>query len=148
MTLFEKLLQNPAIVAPFIAWAIAQVIKLAIDIIKNKKFNYKLLTSSGGWPSSHSSSAVALATTVSITDGVSSSAFAISVLFAVIVMYDATGIRRAAGEQAGVLNNFTDFMQGLGFKTNKKLKELLGHSPVEVISGAILGFVVAWYYLN
>ncbi|MFV0554202.1 MAG: divergent PAP2 family protein [Mangrovibacterium sp.] len=147
MTMLHEITLNPAIVAPFIAWAIAQFTKIVIDIIKNKRFNYKLLTSSGGWPSSHSSSVVALCTAVGLIDGIGSTTFAISTLFAIIVMYDATGVRRAAGEQAGVINNFTDFLQELGLSPNKKLKELLGHSPVEVISGAVLGLVVAWVYV-
>ncbi|MFV0522161.1 MAG: divergent PAP2 family protein [Mangrovibacterium sp.] len=143
MNTLKEIFSNQAIMAAFTAWAIAQLTKVLIDIIKNKKFNYALLTSSGGWPSSHSSSVVALSTSIGLTDGFTSSTYAISLLFAIVVMYDATGVRRAAGEQAGVLNNFSDFMQNLGFKTNKKLKELLGHSPVEVMSGAALGLLVA-----
>ncbi len=145
MTISSDFLGNPAIVSSFIAWAIAQLIKVLIDLFKNKQLDYSLFISSGGWPSSHSSSSVALCTSIGITDGCSSSVFALSLLFAVVVMYDATGVRRAAGEQAGVINNFSDFMASLGFKSNKRLKELLGHSPIEVLSGAILGFLVALF---
>lgn len=146
MNFFNSILNNNPLVAAVIAWAIAQLIKVIRDIYKNKRFNYKLITSSGGFPSSHSSSVVALATTIGMLDGFDSTTFAISFVFSMVVMYDAAGVRRAAGQQAEVINDFGDFFLKHGFKMDKKLKELLGHTPFEVSSGAILGIIVGLVY--
>lgn len=130
----------------FVAWFIAQFYKVFSSIIVEKKFNVKRLWETGGMPSSHSSTVSALATAIGISQGPASPLFAISVVFAIIVMHDAAGIRRAAGKQAGVLNNLRRslsklFDEKLG---EVQLKELLGHSPVEVLAGAILGVAVAF----
>lgn len=146
MNYFSDILNNKALIAAVISWAIAQFIKIVIDLFKNKKFNYKLITSSGGFPSSHSSSVVALAVTIGMLDSFSSTNFAICFIFAMVVMYDAAGVRRAAGQQAEVINDLGDFFLKHGFKMDKKLKELLGHSPFEVTAGAILGIIVGVIY--
>ncbi|GMT45747.1 MAG: membrane protein [bacterium] len=130
----------------FVAWFIAQFYKVFSSIIVEKKFNVKRLWETGGMPSSHSSTVSALATTIGISQGPASPLFAISVVFAIIVMHDAAGIRRAAGKQAGVLNSLRKslsklFDEKLG---EVQLKELLGHSPLEVLAGAILGIAVAF----
>lgn len=130
----------------FISMFAAQVYKLADSLFRQKKMVWSRLWETGGMPSSHSSSVMALTTAIAITQGLNSGAFAISTVFSIIVMYDAAGIRKAAGEHAGVINQLTEFIIGAFDKRfkNEKLKELLGHSYTEVIAGAILGFVTAF----
>lgn len=143
MNIFEQFFSNKIIGVSALSWAIAQIIKIIIDCIRNKTINLKLITSSGGMPSSHSSFVMALAASVGFEEGFNSTFFAITFVLSMIVMYDAAGVRRAAGEQAEVLNIFINNFEKHGVKIDSKLKELLGHSPVEVFAGAILGIVVA-----
>lgn len=130
----------------FISMFIAQLYKLAESFFKKKKIIWSRLWETGGMPSSHSSSVVALTTAIAFTQGLNSGAFAISAVLAVIVMYDAAGIRKAAGEHAGAINQLTEFIIAAFDKRfkNEKLKELLGHSYTEVLAGAILGFLIAF----
>jgi uncharacterized protein len=132
------------ITAVVIANAIAQLLKTFIYWINNKEFSLQILFTTGGMPSSHSSSVVAMATSIALLEGFDSMDFAMAFAFAAVVLYDAAGVRRAAGRQAAVLNTI---MQELFAKDHKvgqnRLKELLGHSPKEVIAGALLGIVVS-----
>lgn len=139
----ETIFNNKIISASILSWFIAQLIKIIIDCIKNKTINPKLIVSSGGMPSSHSSFVTAMAVSVGIKDGFNSSLFAIAFVISMVVMYDASGVRRAAGKQAEVLNIFIANFEKHGIKIDSKLKELLGHSPIEVFAGAILGIVIA-----
>ena len=126
---------------------VAQVLKLVGYLIKHKKFNFKILTTTGGMPSSHSAGVIGLATTVAIIDGYTSVSFAIAFGYALVVMYDAAGVRRSAGKIAAVLNRIKeDIYSHKPELIGDKLKELLGHTPFEVFVGAILGFAIA--YLN
>jgi hypothetical protein len=129
----------------FVAWFIAQIYKVLSTLIFEKKINLKRFLETGGMPSSHSSTVTSLVTSIAFLHGTNSSYFAIGIIFAGIVMYDATGIRRAAGKQAGVLNKVVEiFSHKFNHKImEENLKELLGHTPVEVGIGAILGIVVA-----
>ncbi len=128
-----------------VAWFIAQFYKVVSAIVSKKKFEIKRLWNTGGMPSSHSSAVSSLATAIGITQGLYTPLFAAVVVLAIIVMHDAAGIRRAAGQQAGVLNKITESLTSLFDErfSNKQLKELLGHTPVEVFVGAILGIAVA-----
>lgn len=125
------------------SWAIAQFIKILIELKKTKKINTALIVSSGGMPSSHSSFVTAMTTSIGLKEGFNSSIFALSAVFSLVVMYDAAGVRRAAGYQAAAINMLFKRFEDQGIKLDKKLKELLGHSPVEVAAGAILGILVA-----
>ena len=128
-----------------VSWFIAQFYKVISSLVVEKKVNFKRMFETGGMPSSHSSTVSALATAVGITFGVSSALFAVSAIFAIIVMHDASGIRRAAGKQAGILNRLSESLNLL-FENKfqqENLRELLGHTPVEVLVGAILGIAVA-----
>ena len=137
------ILDNKVLMAAILSMLLAQLIKFVIALINSKKPNLKILTSTGGMPSSHSSLVVTLAVAVGFEKGVTSIELAIAVVFAMIVMYDAAGIRRAAGKQAKVLNKMIDNMdQGKEIK-EEHLKELLGHTPIEVLAGVALGVVVA-----
>lgn len=124
----------------------AQVIKFLIFTIKSKKINFKIFTTTGGMPSSHSAGVMGLATAVGLIEGFDSIAFAISLGFALITMYDAAGVRRAAGKTAACLNRMmVDFYNNDLQSIGGKLKELLGHTPMEVIMGAIYGVLFAYY---
>lgn len=142
MSILKQIFNNKIIIIAVTSWAIAQIIKIIIDLIRNKTLNFKLITSSGGMPSSHSSFVTALACAVGFKEGFNSTIFAITFVLSMIVMYDASGVRRAAGKQAEVLNIFISNFEKHGIKIDSKLKELLGHSPIEVFVGAILGIIV------
>jgi acid phosphatase family membrane protein YuiD len=144
----NELLANRVAQATFIAWAVAQILKVTIELIWRRKLNLRLLTSAGGMPSSHSASVCALATAIAIHDSTSSSLFAISLLLAIVVMYDAAGVRRAASIQARILNQIIDeLFQGHPIGETR-LRELLGHTPVEVAAGAALGIAGAWWWMT
>lgn len=146
---------NFPIVASLTAIFFAQFIKVPIYYLATRRFDWSLLFSTGGMPSSHSAAVTALATAIAFETGVSSPIFALAVIFAIITMFDAKGVRRQAGEQAIVLNklvqDFHQFMYDAKHwqeqkKQDKqeKLKELLGHKPIEVFFGAITGIVIAF----
>ncbi len=144
----NELLANRVAQATFFAWAIAQILKVIIELIWKHKLNLRLLTSAGGMPSSHSATVCALATAIAMHDGMSSSLFAISLVLATVVMYDAAGVRRAAGIQARILNQIIDeLFQGHPI-SEVRLRELLGHTPFQVVVGAALGIVLAWAWLK
>jgi len=124
----------------------AQFLKVIIGIFTEKRFNFRRFLDTGNMPSSHTASVVSLATAIAMENGLNSPAFALSAVFAVVVMYDATGVRRAAGLQAAVLNKIAENIkkkEGLTI-IEDNLKELLGHTPMEVFWGAILGFSLAF----
>ncbi len=125
---------------------IAQFLKLIFSFIKNKTFDFKILVVTGGMPSSHSAATVALSTSVGLLQGFDSIDFAIALCFSLIVMYDAAGLRRAAGKMATILNRIVEDMNAAKkTKTShERLMELLGHTPFEVLMGALLGVVVAY----
>lgn len=139
----EQIMDNTTLWAAILAWAIAQMIKVLIELIRTKRVKPSLIVSSGGMPSSHSSFVTAMTTAIGIADGFDSSLFAVGAVISLVVMYDAAGVRRAAGQHAALINTILDNLENSGIKLDKKLKELLGHSPIEVAAGAILGVVVA-----
>lgn len=126
-------------------WIVAQIIKTVIDLIYKKKLTLSmLLFSTGGMPSSHSSTVVALSTAAAICEGIGSATFAISAVLAIVVMIDASGVRYETGKQAEILNRITkELFSGDAETVNTGLKELVGHTPFQVVMGAILGFAVA-----
>lgn len=137
------IVQNYVLVCAFISWAIAQTIKCITDVVKNKKFDFNILVSSGGMPSSHSSTVCAVAAAAARSCGTRTVEFALAFVLAFIVMYDAAGVRRAAGEQAKLLNRITaDISNGDTRYLDKNLKELIGHSPLQVVAGAVLGVII------
>ena len=128
------------------SWFVAQVIKTIIHFILSKQFVMERLVGSGGMPSSHSSTVTALATATYMEFGASSFEFAIAVLFAIVVMHDARGVRRETGIQAKLLNDIVKIFEDMGRKeisTQDKLKEFVGHTPLQVLIGAILGMLIA-----
>jgi uncharacterized protein len=138
----NALLSNRPLITAFIAWAMAQGLKMVLFAILERRINWRRLIDTGGLPSAHSAFVCGLATKVGVVEGLHSSAFAIAVVFALIVMYDAMSLRREAGKHADVLNELLllSFIQE-AFKEREALKELLGHTPLEVTAGALLGVV-------
>ena len=142
------ILNNSVLDVVTVAWAIAQFYKVFSSLITEKKFNIRRLWETGGMPSSHSSTVTALATSIGIAYGTATPLFAISSIFAIIVMHDAAGIRRAAGKQAGALNRIGATLSKIFDERfdEEHLKELLGHNPVEVLTGGLLGVAVAFIF--
>jgi acid phosphatase family membrane protein YuiD len=150
------LLHNFPLLASLAAIFFAQFVKVPIQFIATRKWNWSLLTSTGGMPSSHSAAVTALSTGVALDHGLESSIFAISAVFAIITMFDATGVRRHAGEQATVLNklvvDFNKFVEEAKVwpkkaeqEKQKQLKELLGHQPIEVFFGGLTGILLTLF---
>jgi acid phosphatase family membrane protein YuiD len=139
------ILNNHVLMVALIACLAAQVLKLPIELVKNRKFNLRNLVTTGGMPSAHSSFVGALAAGVGQTMGRESSEFAIATIFAIIVMYDAAGVRQAAGKQARILNQLIDEFFDEDQNLNEaRLKELLGHTPFQVVVGLGLGIAISW----
>lgn len=141
---FKSLLENHIILVTMVSWLLAQSLKLIVDKIKYKRIDFTRIIGAGGMPSSHSAFVTSLATSIAFQHGLNSTEFALAFSFAAIVMYDAAGVRRSAGKQATILNQI---IQDLYSKEHtlkiERLKELIGHSPVEVFAGAVLGILVA-----
>ncbi|MCD8181547.1 MAG: divergent PAP2 family protein [Firmicutes bacterium] len=142
MTYLNQLANNSVLITALLGWLVAQVLKIVLSW--DKKFDFKRIVGSGGMPSSHAAFVMALTMAVGFTDGFDSVAFAISAVVAFVVMYDAAGIRRSAGQQAVILNKIVESVLQADFpRTERKLKELLGHTPIEVFGGAVLGIIIA-----
>ena len=133
----DELKMNTAIWIPLIVWTMVQLCKFIFDLIEHKRINIQRIWGSGGMPSAHSALVCSLATIVGLREGVGSTLFAMSLVFACVVMYDAAGVRRAAGKQARVLNQIIEGDKDINIP--EKLTELLGHTPKEVIVGALVG---------
>lgn len=141
MDILYDIATNKAITIPLIAWFIAQTIKFITIVLKENKIKFSRFIGSGGMPSSHSAYMISLATIMGLNEGWGSPYFAITLAVSLIVMYDAANVRRETGNQAKVLNMllFSNEFKG---DFDKNLKELLGHTPIEVVAGAFLGIVV------
>jgi uncharacterized protein len=140
----SSVLNNHVLWIAIAACLLTQAAKLIVEFALHGKLNFRVLVETGGMPSSHSALVTALATGVGLTNGWGSSEFAIAAVFAVIVMYDAAGVRQAAGKQAKILNQMIDeLFQGEHQFTETRLKELLGHTPVQVIVGSIMGAIIS-----
>jgi len=125
------------------AWIIAQSLKVALGVFREKRFNFRWFVGSGGMPSSHAAGVCALATSVGVTYGFDSALFAIALTFAIIVVFDAQGVRLSAGRQAEVLNKMLDDIYWKKKLDEEKLKEFIGHTPIEVWAGSVLGVLVS-----
>jgi acid phosphatase family membrane protein YuiD len=130
------------ILAPIVAWTIAQAAKVILYSVRERRLNLRVLAVTGGMPSSHSAIVMGLTTAIGKYSGPSSPQFAIALIFSFVVMYDAAGLRRAAGRQAAILNRLVEDLVHMRGVQEQKLRELLGHTPVEVLVGAVLGVVV------
>ena len=147
MTFLADLISNKTLMAACIAWLLAQLIKTVIDLVLYGSFNPERMVGSGGMPSSHSSTVCALATTSVLQYGVDSFQFSVTFILAMVVMYDAAGVRRETGKQAVVLNRLLrdtplPWTEDI---LDQNLKELVGHTPLQVSAGAVLGVAVALF---
>ncbi|MDR1699104.1 MAG: divergent PAP2 family protein [Prevotellaceae bacterium] len=143
MDFFQEISQNDALWTAIWAWFLAQLIKMLIELWRVKRLNWTLLIASGGMPSSHAAIITAVATSIGLTYGFDSALFALAAVVSLVVMYDASGVRRQAGKHAMLINTIIENIENTGIKLDKQLKTLLGHSPIEVFAGAILGILVA-----
>ena len=139
---FISFLQNKYIYIPFFFFFCIQLFKVIYDLVTTKKFNFKRIMGAGGMPSSHSAVVSGLATLIGKYEGVGTPLFALSFIFAFVTMYDAAGVRRAAGKQARLLNKIIETPGLSGIQVSERLVEVLGHTPFQVIVGAAIGVIV------
>jgi uncharacterized protein len=147
----SSLLSNYVLIAAVVAWAIAQMIKVPVDYLQHRRWNWAILLSPGGMPSSHAALVTAAAHAIGLFNGFNTPLFALAVVVAIVVVYDATGIRRQAGLQAALINAMIrDLASGNPLKS-EKLREVLGHTPLEALGGVLLGLATAqavWLLVN
>ena len=145
MNMWDELLSNQLLVSAVVGWVVAQGLKTLIDFALNKSFNKERLVGSGGMPSPHSATVCGLTTAAVIKYGVGSFEFAISFVLSMIVMYDAIGVRRETGKQAKLLNSILmeNPLKLSAEVLQERLKEYVGHTPLQVVAGAILGVLLA-----
>ena len=142
MNNLQKALTNKYLYVPFLVWFCIQVFKVVYELITKKKFNFKRIIGAGGMPSSHSAVVTCLATLIGKSEGTDSIMFAMATIFAMVVMYDAAGVRRAAGKQAHLLNKIIETPGLTGVEVQERFVEVLGHTPLQVIVGATIGIIV------
>lgn len=146
MSFFNELLSNRIFITAATGWLVAQILKTIIHIILSKEFSPERLVGSGGMPSSHSATVCSLATAVYFEYGAAGFEFAMAAIFAIVVMYDAMGVRRETGIQAKLLNDMLKVFEDMGreeISAHDKLKEFVGHTPLQVLMGAILGIIIS-----
>ena len=140
--IYQFICEYQYIIVPFMVWFGIQLFKLIYDLVVTKKFNFKRILQAGGMPSPHSAVVVSLTTMIAKDEGITSPLFGIALIFSFIVMYDAAGVRRAAGKQAKLLNKIVETPGLTGVEVSERLVEVLGHTPVQVFVGAFIGFLV------
>jgi acid phosphatase family membrane protein YuiD len=145
-TVVESFISYRALIIPAGAWCVAQVLKLFIELIRDKHLDFSNLITMGGMPSAHSATVTSLATTIAIIDGFDSLLFALSVFFAIIVMYDAAGVRQTVGNQSNILNKILDELFKGKPAFEQRFKELIGHSRLQILAGALLGILLGWWW--
>lgn len=145
MSFLQDLVRNRIFVSAVLGWFTAQVLKTIIHMFLTRKFVAERMVGSGGMPSSHSATVCALATATGMVYGGGGFEFAIAVILAIVVMHDAMGVRRETGIQAKVINEMLEAFTNMGKKMSaeEKLKEFVGHTPLQVLAGAILGILIA-----
>ncbi len=142
--IFNELSLNHLFLVTILAWCIAQLIKVCLGVIRLKKFDFRWLVGTGGMPSAHAAGASALAITAGFDYGFNSGIFALAMVFAIVTMFDAQGVRRSTGSQAKILNKVMEDIYWKGRIHEVRLKELIGHTPVEVIVGSVIGILIAF----
>jgi len=141
--IFLELFRNKIFLTTLSAWFIAQTIKVSIGVVREKKFDFRWFVGTGGMPSSHAAGASCLATAIGYSFGFDSVHFALAAAFAIVVMFDAQGVRRASGRQARILNKVMEDIYWQGKIDEARLRELIGHTPIEVVAGFLLGILIA-----
>jgi hypothetical protein len=143
MTALRQVGQNRIFIITISVWIIAQGIKMFINILRGKKFSFRWFLGTGGMPSSHAAGVAALATSCGLEYGFQSGMFALSAIFAMVTMFDAQGVRRSTGEQAEILNKVIDDMYWHQRVEMGRIRDFVGHTPIQVLVGSILGFALA-----
>jgi len=143
-SLFWQFTHNSVIVTTFLGWFTAQVIKVGIGVVKEKRFNFKWFIGTGGMPSSHVAGVTALAASVGLYEGVHTALFGVTLMFTIVVVCDAHGVRRSTGKQAEILNTIMDDIYWKKKIQEDRLKELVGHTPIQVLAGIIVGLAAAF----
>ena len=144
----HEVFSNKILIITLTVWALAQCIKVLIGVIIERKFNFRWFIGTGGMPSSHAAGATALATTCGLSSGFDSVIFALAAVFAMVTMFDAQGVRRSTGQQAEILNKILEDIYWKGKIESKRLAELIGHTPIQVFIGSIIGCCLSIIFYN
>ncbi|MFC1965355.1 divergent PAP2 family protein [Chloroflexota bacterium] len=147
--MLHEIITNKVLIIPICSWVIAQLLKVIVRLIQKKQLDLRYLVGSGGMPSSHSAFVSALATSVGLIEGWGSIAFGISAIFTLVVIYDAAGVRRSVGQQSVVLNRIIKELASRRpmFELGRDLRELVGHTQLQVIIGVLIGIAIAWSWV-
>jgi len=140
---FQQVFNNTVLMTTILSWIVAQALKVIIGVIREKRFNFKWFIGTGGMPSSHVAGMMSLATSIGFVCGFYSYQFAIAIVMALVVTFDAQGVRRTVGRQAEILNKILDDIYWRGRVEEERLRELLGHTPIEVFVGAVIGILIS-----
>lgn len=140
---FTGIVRNHVLMVTLLAWAIAQTIKVALGVLRTKRFDFRWFIGTGGMPSAHAAGSSALAIIIGCDYGFDTVLFALAAVFAMVTMFDAQGVRRSTGKQASILNKVLDDIYWKGKIEEDRLKELIGHTPIEVFMGSIIGILLA-----
>lgn len=143
-----QMIRNKVLLATVMSWLVAQTLKVVLGVIRQKRFDFRWFIGTGGMPSSHAAGVCALTTAVGLTYGFYSALFAVTAVFTIIVLFDAQGVRRTVGKQAEILNKILDDIYWKKSIAEDRLKELLGHTPVEVLAGMFLGITIAMFIVR
>ncbi len=141
--IFKEIFNNHVLMVTLLAWAFAQTVEVALGVLRTKKFDFRWFIGTGGMPSAHAAGSSALAMVIGLDYGFDTVAFALAAVFAMVTMFDAQGVRRATGKQAFILNKVLDDIYWRGKIREDRLKELIGHAPIEVVMGSIMGILLA-----
>lgn len=139
----QQLVSNRVLLATFLGWIVAQGLKVTLGVVAQRRFDFRWFLGTGGMPSAHSAGVSALTTAVGMTQGFHSPLFAVALIFSLVTMFDAQGVRRAAGQQARLLNAVLDDLYWRRPIAEARLREFLGHTPVEVFVGSAIGILLA-----
>jgi acid phosphatase family membrane protein YuiD len=147
--MLSDFIHNQSLILAGITWLIAQAIKTGVILFQEKRLDWNYMISSGGMPSAHTATVCSLATSIAMTEGMGSTYFSIAVVLAIIVMYDAAGVRQSVGEHSAFLNRL---IKELSFKTTRMereedFREFIGHTPFQVLIGAVLGILFTWLWI-
>ncbi len=142
------IVHNHVLMVTLLAWAIAQSIKVALGVLRTKRFDFRWFIGTGGMPSAHAAGSSALAVIIGLEYGFGTVVFALAAVFAMVTMFDAQGVRRSTGRQAAILNKVLDDIYWKGKIEEDRLKELIGHTPIEVFMGSIIGILLAIIFQN
>ena len=149
--MLSDLIGNKILIIAAFTWAIAQILKVVVILVQERRIAWNYFVNSGGMPSAHTATVCALCTAIAMTVGMSSIYFSISVVLAVIVMYDAASVRQSVGQHSAVLNRIVkEFSFNSTTKVNlgKEFREFIGHTPFQVFIGALLGVLIAWTWMT